>query len=499
MTDLLRKAKGTPRIVLPFISVLLLSCTAVRAQTIIYVSTHGAGDGSSWTQPSGLIDAVTSAPPDAQIWLKQGIYEMTQTLEFQYGQSGISLFGGFNGTETNLNQRDYESNETILDGLNERRIVNIDEERIVLDGLTLRHGFVTGENEGGAAIYIRDSETQLRNCVFFANVSRGSRGAGAIYNRSGSGLLIENCLFENNENPYVEYPNGSNGGGAIHNWADEVTIINTVFRNNSSDNPGGAIYTWYDDVTKMENCRFVRNHSEGNGGAIFARSQLAINNTDFIDNTSIGGGGAIHNGRSLTLSHVAFRGNRATDQGGSLYTEGAATITNALFDENQAGAPGGAIYNRGSVRLSNVTFVNNRNSAFVFAPRISSGDSQYLYNSIFYNNSATGSNAPDIMNASPYAGVTDLVIRHNSLQEAIEPDWGSDNLVGVNPLFADPANGNYRPQSVSPLIDAGNTGLYNEVSDTDAGASIDLAGNARLLGGVIDMGAYEVEATPPSL
>src|SRR5690606_21927617 len=56
-----------------------------------------------------------------------------------------------------------------------------------------------------------------------------------------------------------------------------------------------------------------------------------------------------------------------------------------------------------------------------------------------------------------------------------------------------------QPQSISPVIDAGNTELYNEVSEANAGASSDLAGNARLLGGVIDMGAYEVEATQPSL
>src|SRR3546814_7318921 len=59
--------------------------------------------------------------------------------------------------------------------------------------------FIADENDGGGAIFIYDSGTTLKNCIFRNNISEGSRGAGAIYNRSGSGLLIDKCLFENNK------------------------------------------------------------------------------------------------------------------------------------------------------------------------------------------------------------------------------------------------------------------------------------------------------------
>ncbi|WP_374331098.1 hypothetical protein [Soonwooa sp.] len=45
-------------------------------------------------------------------------------------------------------------------------------------------------------------------------------------------VLINNCTFENNRSNYKVYPMGDNGGGAIHNWSDNVTIKNSVFRNN---------------------------------------------------------------------------------------------------------------------------------------------------------------------------------------------------------------------------------------------------------------------------
>ena len=68
----------------------------------------------------------------------------------------------------------------------------------------------------------------------------------------------------------------------------------------------------------------------------------------------------------------------------------------------------------------------------------------------------------------------------------------TDNNLTDNPAFADTAGDNYQLLSASPCIDAGTpdtTGL--NIGTTD------LAGNARVAGSAIDMGAYEFDATLP--
>lgn len=58
------------------------------------------------------------------------------------------------------------------------------------------------------------------------------------------------------------------------------------------------------------------------------------------------------------------------------------------------------------------------------------------------------------------------------------------NLNKVDPLFVDPAHGDFRLQAGSPMIDAG----YPNTLDLSL---TDIAGGLRVVGGVVDIGAYE--------
>jgi hypothetical protein len=64
------------------------------------------------------------------------------------------------------------------------------------------------------------------------------------------------------------------------------------------------------------------------------------------------------------------------------------------------------------------------------------------------------------------------------------PDLSPENLVGVDPLFADEAGGDYRPGPLSPAIDAGDQ-TFASVGPWDAGHG------ARVLGLDVDLGALE--------
>ena len=80
------------------------------------------------------------------------------------------------------------------------------------------------------------------------------------------------------------------------------------------------------------------------------------------------------------------------------------------------------------------------------------------------------------------------------------PTNGVGNITNA-PLFVDYANGNMRLQSNSPCINAGNnlslTNVTGVMQSTSAWFTnrFDLDGNPRLVGGTVDIGAYEYQGT----
>ena len=493
------------RILFTFFFSLQLSGALLQAQTVIYVSPTGNGDGSSWVQASSLADAVDNAVASDELWLAQGVYEITETLASNISSfsAGISMYGGFDETETTLNQRDYENNETILDGLFEQRIIYADHD-ITVDGITFQNGFVEGEYEGGGAIYGR-SGVILRNCVFRDNISEGSRGAGAVFawGSFSSELLIDNCLFENNRTQ--SYAGSANGGGAIHIWMNNTFIRNSTFKDNASHNTGGAIYTWSGNTVSIDVCVFENNESDGAGGAINTRSILNLSNTVFIGNSSAGTGGAIYNGEELTVNRTTFTDNVANSNGGAIHNglSSTATVANAIFNNNRAANQGGAIYNAAGLSVSNATFVGNQNQAIAFIDYTGASYFSRIYNNIFYNNTSSGGLSPDIFSTRTWDDSFDVDIRRNILQVSIgNPNHGSNNLVGIDPVFQGLSGGDFSLQSNSPAIEYGRNTFYTAVAGTVPASDSDLAGNNRLFGDHIDAGAYEHQSTstltPPS-
>lgn len=225
---------------------------------IFYVdaSASGANDGSSWANAyNDLANAIASSPPGAQLWVAAGTYSSTGILVNQE----ITIYGGFAGNESFLEEREIYDNLTTIDGGGTSfTLFRINQNNVVIDGFTLTENDPGSSAVGGAIGVIGVSNLLIRNCTFLN--CTGDLG-GAIGLQSGStNIRIENCLFNANSS--------NNNGGAIYSIGADVLINNCTFTNNNTNASGGAIYT-EGTSTNIENCTITGNDSfSGQAGGI---------------------------------------------------------------------------------------------------------------------------------------------------------------------------------------------------------------------------------------
>ena len=206
----------------------LLSLPAILCnsnnRTYVDISIQGPTNGGSWQQafPSlhlAMINA-ENCPVD-EIWVREGIYRTTTLSSRAVSYTppgGVSIYGGFNGTEITLNQRDWEAYLTILSGEIGDLNSSSDNAYHVLDysntqGTSLLDGFIVEEGNAtqqnpdkgrGAGVYnqaavetqdIHLSNLTIRDC---SAIQEGS----ALYQEGTSATItLKNIHILNNTSP----------------------------------------------------------------------------------------------------------------------------------------------------------------------------------------------------------------------------------------------------------------------------------------------------------
>ena len=349
---------------------------------VIYVNTTAGsgGDGTSWpTAFRYLQDALTFSSEGDEVWIAGGTYfpddgdsvtEGDRTATFGLKQN-VKLYGGFEGGELNITQRNPVTNVTTLSG-------EISTEKIywslhvitsvggaTVDGFTVTKGNANGETAAynrGAGIYLVGGSKAISvvNCMFSDNTAFSF--GGAIY--SPSSVTAINCTFSGNTA-------SSSGGGAI--YSSSVTATNCTFSDNVASY-GGAFSS--SSVT-ANYCTFSDN-AASSGGSIYSSSSVTATNCTFSGNTassssSFSYGGAIYSPSSVTASNCTFSGNTASSSssagGGAICSSSSITATNCTFSGNTASSSsyfsyGGAIYSSSSsVTATRCTFSGNAASS----------------------------------------------------------------------------------------------------------------------------------------
>ncbi|MFC1492875.1 choice-of-anchor Q domain-containing protein [candidate division KSB1 bacterium] len=334
--------------------------------------------------------------------------------------------------------------------------------------------------------------TYIENVNFYGkNITVGS-----LFFTTGDTAYISQTIIDGNED----------GSVATFSNGEEPTSLLIGFTITNGDAArGGGIYL-YESSPTLTNLKISRNSaingegpSEG-GGIYLDDSNPTLINVTISGNSATGisgawGGGIYLSGSNPTLINVKINENSARSAGGGIYCfHSNPTLTNVIISDNTADAGGGIhIHFYSNPIITNTTICGNTatNTYYNAGGGFYSDDSDpKLVNSIVWDNSpqeiiffpTVYSGSITISYSNIQGGKGGIITNPNTTVNWLEGNIDADpNFIGasVHPLQLSPS---------SPAINAGNpdtTGL--------ALPRIDLAGNPRILDGIIDMGAYEYQ------
>jgi hypothetical protein len=539
------------------------ACPAIAAggAMIRYVNADAApgGDGASWAtaydrvQPA--IDACACAAlangGTCEVWVAKGDYVIplfcdSDTLRLR---PGVALYGGFAGTETARDQRDYESNATVLDGAWHAEHLITGSDGAVLDGFEIRGAGTCGMintaaspavshctfKDNYAGMENNDSSPEVTGCSFEAN------SLGMI--NSGSEPWVADCSFVGNNYGMSNYASSPHVTGctfahherAMMNVGSSPRVTGCTFYSNSSD--FGAGMHSEGSSPRVSGCVFEENTaSYSAGGAMYNEGGSAlVVGTIFRGNLAdIGEGGGMYNlGSSVTVVGCSFLANRAVGlndgAGAGMYSvDSTVTVASSVFAANAADGchdgdyrgDGGAMYNlRTAMKVAGCTFFGNEvargvgggiyngpGGQLAIADSVFFGDAADQGGDEIWNQPADTDNETDSDDFPALAQIRYSDIEACGGGAAWDLGCGADfgGNLDVDPLFvnADTEAGalDLHLQAGSPCIDMGlASALPVDAEDVDTDGDewetlpVDLDGNPRVVGDSVDMGAYEAQ------
>lgn len=448
-----RRICGTMALII----LLTLAARTATAQTIFHVTPDGTQGSTAWTDAMTLTEALDAARAGDQIWVQgfetidspDKLYTVPDDDEAFTVPSGVSLYGGFRGDETSIDER------VTTGKLSEMRY------RSVLSG---------DRSQNDAA-----DESLL---IFPGNTTREDNAAHVVV----MDLTPTAASGNNNTLPTVIDGFSIAEGHADGNPADASGWGGGIFV--TGDNSGGGAFS----ITR---CFLVNNYARRGGAVYVDRTVVVRPTTSTISYNTV-------------FNNAAGERSSANNSGGGLYVAGAANVVNCEVFNNENGgiaiAPAAAVINS--------TVARNTGSGI---EKIDDGTGEaYVYNTVIWGNSYLYSTLSPRFIHSAYHEVQlsgDETVDADGNRYVSDRNRGNDVAV---PMFESPSlrtsydrEFNWRTMSYplwswdiqegSAFIDGGDGDMYD-----DRFGTTDMAGQGRLSNGMIDIGAYEYQAIPAS-
>lgn len=361
---------GKPRISGTSISIGAYEYQYLPISRIRYVKEGGTGDGSTWANASAdlqkMIDELADNNPQNQtgeVWVAAGTYTPQSQLisGTAYSASfrmrdGISVYGGFYGTESSKLDREKGTmpwdftHETILQAAyydhndfswtNNKWTLTSDSRHVVwfapmsgesdfanvttLDGVTIQGGYAQGGTgmddfmtDRGAGVYMDGANAYLSNCIVKENYATGN--GGGVYLKDGR--VMTSFIYNNNADV---------DGGAVY-VDDAGLVLRSMLSNNSAHNGAGA---------------YLHNGT-GNDETGNDHPEYLILSTCVVSNNTMTGNGAVYCDKGGVMMQNTITNNNcvtatdATDtnasQTGGIYVDEYALVVNSVLWNNQMG------------------------------------------------------------------------------------------------------------------------------------------------------------------
>ena len=408
------------------------------ADGIIYIkeTQSGTGSGNSWDNATSDLHNAIHTNGVQKVFVAVGHYT-TGDNSFVM-KNGVEIYGGFDP-------------ENGIQDLDDTRILpSLTEEGSVLDG--------------------EDSRTVIRNEFTVDNPLNNTAVLDGFTITEGSGYA------------------GGNYGGGIYNYYASPILTNLVIKNGIAYQ-GGGIYNKHSDPI-VTNTIIHNNEAYSGGGVCNTESSPVFTNITISENTAAIGG-AIYMDESS--GEVVFTNAKITGNTGessviysfSIDSESDITFINTEITDNQITQPfysnSALVINssNGAMLFQNMTFASNGNGTKFRTTAFNGGI--FLKNSIAF-------------------GVYEEEYLFNAEYSFIEDNEDDSNgnivldIIYEDEIFTDPDNGDFTLKINSPVINTGNNALYPGLDEN----TLDLAGNQRLFGENIDLGAYESTFVPAS-
>ncbi len=485
-----------PAMLLAAVNLAAAAITAPAAT--FYVATNGldANDGQSWLMPyltiSNAVAAGHAAGAGSVVLVSNGLYLTTAEILITNALTVRSWNEGAPDRANTIVQRA---------GPNFHCLFLLQHPEALVEGFTITNGQITG-GYGGAGVYINQGGT-LRDCIVAGCVAtnglasevggvmiyqtglvancvidnnRGFRAGGVFLSEGG---MVSNCVIINNTNTYLSTPNG--GGGGIRITGGGTAICCTVTGNLAGAYSGGIFI----NTGTVYNCDVIGNQAKGFGGGISIWTEGYLNGCLLQGNLNEAGrSGALFFYQGGLAENCRILDNRGNCGGGVYFYKGG-TLRDSLVCGNIATNYGGGGAMLGGV-IESCTIVSNIRDSVT----ATGGGGLYLdyrvdwtllVNNIIYDNISTiGSNYYHQTGTVTTGGYV-----YSNCCVAPLPAQQADCLED-DPLFADPAAGNYRLQRDSLCV---NSGLNQPWMEGD----LELDNHHRLdrFNRLVDRGAYE--------
>ena len=276
--------------------------------SVLFVDDDAAsgGDGLSWGNAfddlQAALDRASTLRADGdttndvdQIWIAEGVYKPSVELDPGDPDSaafslvdGVTLYGGFSGTEAALADRDWSAHETVLSG-----------ELGVADDST---------DNAYTVVYCEENIVAALD---------GVTVTGGNADKTTSDNTFENC------------------GGGIYN-VGTLTVANSTISGNSAKNAGGGICSFSGTLT-VTNSTISGNSAVEDGGGMSISGAVTVTNSTLVGNSALEDGGAIRNRGMLTVTNSTLVSNSAGYCGGGICGKGALTLDNSIIWQNIGG------------------------------------------------------------------------------------------------------------------------------------------------------------------